>query len=251
MDLSVVIPAYNEEKDIESCVTAVTEYLEEEKIQFEILAVDDGSTDRTLEQIRKLSAHDPRVRALTNGSNRGKGFTVRHGVMESTGDCVLFTDVDLSTPIREYRKLRDFIERGDDVAFGSRALAKSQLKKKQPWYRIYLGRLANRAIQMLVPALRGIKDTQCGFKLFRGEVARRIFPLQRIERWGFDFEILHIARKYGYKVVEVPVEWSHSGDTRIRFRDYPRTLQELFKVRWAESKRLYDNINEPPEGSAH
>ncbi|MBN1879437.1 glycosyltransferase family 2 protein [bacterium] len=251
MDLSIVIPAFNEEHDIESCVTSIISYLEGEKLQFEILAIDDGSTDHTLEQIRKLSARDPRIRALTNGSNHGKGYTVRHGMLESTGQEVLFTDVDLSTPIREYLKLKEFLDQGADVAFGSRALAKSQLKKKQPWYRIYLGRLANKAIQAVVPALRGIKDTQCGFKLFRGEVARRIFPLQRIERWGFDFEILHIARKYGYKVVEVPVEWSHSGDTRIRFRDYPRTLQELIRVRIAESRGLYDEPETIGSKSAH
>ncbi|HPQ40721.1 MAG TPA: glycosyltransferase family 2 protein [bacterium] len=241
LELSVIIPAYNEETDIAACIRAVREFLEKNSISHEIIAVDDGSTDATLERIREISAGEPLIRALTNGRNRGKGYTVRHGVMESRGNLVLFTDVDLSTPIHEYYSLKRYIDEGYDVAFGSRALAKSQLRIKQPWYRIYLGRLANRVIQRVVPALRGIKDTQCGFKLFRGDVARRIFPLQRIERWGFDFEILHIARKYEYRVIEVPVEWSHSGDSRITMSDYPRTLQELLKVRINESKGLYEH----------
>lgn len=240
LELSVIIPAYNEEADISECVRTVGNYFRDASISHEIIVVDDGSTDATLEKIREISAASPSVRALTNGQNRGKGYTVRHGVMESRGQLVLFTDVDLSTPIGEYATLRQYLNEGYDVAFGSRALAKSQLKIKQPWYRIYLGRLANRVIQLVVPALRGIKDTQCGFKLFRGDVARMIFPLQRIERWGFDFEILHIARKYDYKVIEVPVEWSHSGDSRITMSDYPRTLQELLKVRINESKGLYE-----------
>jgi len=244
VELSIIIPAYNEENDISNCISVVTEYCENRKIDFEIIAVDDGSSDQTLDIIRKNASGNPRIHALTNGENRGKGFTVKHGVLESIGKNVLFTDVDMSTPICEYEKLLEYLSQGFDVAFGSRALAKSQLKKKQPWYRMQLGRLANKAIQTVVPALRGIKDTQCGFKLFRGDAARQIFPLQRIDRWGFDFEILHIARKYGYKVIEVPVEWSHSGDTRIRLRDYPRTLQELFRVRIADSKGFYEKIED-------
>ncbi|MBN1295976.1 glycosyltransferase family 2 protein [bacterium] len=239
-ELSIVIPAYNEESDIGRCIETVGAYFRRLNVLYEIIAVDDGSTDHTLSRIREISETDSRIRALTNGENKGKGYTVRHGVMASLGRFVLFTDVDLSTPIHEYERLKPFLDQGYDVAFGSRALAKSQLKIKQPWYRIYLGRLANRAIQLVVPALRGIRDTQCGFKLFAGDAARRIFPLQRIERWGFDFEILHIARKYGYRVVEVPVEWSHSGDSRIRMSDYPRTLHELVKVRMNEAKGLYE-----------
>jgi dolichyl-phosphate beta-glucosyltransferase len=243
IDLSVVIPAYNEEDSIESCISSIDDYMKHLGITYEIIAVDDGSNDRTLDMIRKISNTNRQVRALTNGVNKGKGYSVKHGILESTGTYVLFTDVDLSTPIIEYQNLLTRLQEGYDIAFGSRALAKSHLKIKQPWYRIYLGRLANKAIQLVVPALRGIKDTQCGFKLFRGDVAREIFPLQRNERWGFDFEILHIARKYGYKVIEVPVEWSHSGDTRIKLSDYPRTLQELIKVRIAESRGFYNRKN--------
>jgi dolichyl-phosphate beta-glucosyltransferase len=243
-EVSIVVPAYNEEEHIERCIKTIVEYFQSKRITFEILAVDDGSTDGTLEAIRQLTKLFSNLKALTNGTNRGKGYTVKHGVLESNGEVLLFTDVDLSTPIMEYDTLRNHLDEGYDVAFGSRALAKSRLKKKQPWYRVYLGRMANKAIQLVVPALRGIKDTQCGFKLFRGDVARSIFPLQRNERWGFDFEILHIARKYGYKVVEVPVEWSHSGDTRIRMRDYPRTFQELIRVRMSESRGLYDKKKE-------
>ncbi len=239
MELSIIIPAYNEIADIANCIKTIITAMEKRNISFEILAVDDGSRDGTLEIIRKLAQEDSRIRALTNGENRGKGYTVRHGVLESKGQMVLFTDVDLSTPIEDYDLLKPYLDRGQDIAFGSRAMAESQLQIKQPWYRIWLGRLANKAIQTVVPALKGIKDTQCGFKLFNGNAARNIFPLQRNERWGFDFEILHIARKHGYSVVEVPVHWSHSGDSRIKLSDYPRTLMELFKVRINESKGYY------------
>ncbi len=240
VDLSIIIPAYNEESHITLCAQTVLSFFENRSESIEVLIVDDGSDDGTLEVIRKLSQTNAVVHALTNGKNRGKGFTVRHGVLESKGEVVLFTDVDLSTPIQEYDRLRKHLDQGYDIAFGSRALAKSELKIRQPWYRVMLGRLANRAIQAVVPALKGIKDTQCGFKLFKGDVARKIFPLQRNERWGFDFEILHIARKHGFKVVEVPVEWSHSGDSRIRMSDYPKTLLELLKVRINESRGYYD-----------
>jgi dolichyl-phosphate beta-glucosyltransferase len=239
-DLSIVIPAYNEESHVEKCIQTVLSMFNTREETIEIIAVDDGSRDDTLNAIRKLSQADPRIKALTNGTNRGKGFTVRHGVLESKGKYVLFTDVDLSTPIQEYEHLLTFLTSDYDIAFGSRAMAQSALKIKQPWYRVWLGRLANRAIQTVVPALKGIKDTQCGFKLFKGDVARSIFPLQKNERWGFDFEILHIARKHGFRVVEVPVEWSHSGDSRIRLSDYPKTLLELLKVRLNESRGQYD-----------
>ncbi len=220
-------------------MTAVRDFFNGNNRSYEIVAVDDGSSDQTLSVLRKLAEKITELRVLTNGRNRGKGFTVRHGVLESKGNFVLFTDVDLSTPIDSFFALMEGIDQGYDIAFGSRALAKSDLQIKQPWYRVMLGRLANKAIQLVVPALKGIKDTQCGFKLFNGMVARKIFPLQRNERWGFDFEILHIARKFGYRVIEVPVRWSHSGDSRIRLSDYPKTLIELFKVRWNESKGLY------------
>lgn len=213
--------------------------MEVRKLDSEVIVVDDGSRDRTLEIIRSMAQTDNRLKPLTNGQNRGKGYTVKHGVLESSGDLVLFTDVDLSTPIDEVDTLRKAIDSGYDIAFGSRALAQSQLKIQQPWYRVLLGRLANKAIQLLVPALRGIKDTQCGFKLFTGSAARMIFPLQQNERWGFDFEILHIARKLGFTVAEIPVEWSHSGDSRIKMSDYPKTLIELFKVRLNESRGVY------------
>ncbi|MBN1355974.1 glycosyltransferase family 2 protein [bacterium] len=240
-DLSVIIPAYNEEPSIQHCIEEVAGEFGGSEWTFEIIAVDDGSTDKTLNTLRTLTQSLPNLRVLTNGRNRGKGYTVRHGVVESKGNYVLFTDVDLSTPLSEYRKLKARLDEGYEIAFGSRALAESRLNIRQPWYRVWLGRLANKAIQAVVPALKGIRDTQCGFKLFNGDVARKVFPLQRNERWGFDFEILHIARKHGYKVAEVPVQWSHSGDSRIRMSDYPKTLMELFKVRINESKGRYEN----------
>jgi dolichyl-phosphate beta-glucosyltransferase len=238
--LTVIIPAYNEASAIQHCIEEVIRLFEKEADSFEIVAIDDGSTDKTLEIVRDMARSEPRIRTLTNGRNRGKGYTVKHGVLESRGNYVLFTDVDLSTPLTEYTKLKSKLDEGLDIAFGSRALSNSQLRIKQPWYRVWLGRLANKAIQSVVPALKGIKDTQCGFKLFRGDVARKIFPFQTNERWGFDFEILHIARKHEFTVAEVPVQWSHSGDSRIRMSDYPKTLMELIKVRINESKGRYD-----------
>jgi len=243
IELSVIIPAYNEASHIETTIRESIAMCVDRQLEFEIIVVDDGSRDRTLEVIRSAAKSDSRVRALTNGTNRGKGYSVRHGVIESRGDRVLFTDVDLSTPLSEYDTLFGKLSEGYDIAIGSRALAQSKLTRKQPPYRVWLGRLANKAIQMVVPALRGIQDTQCGFKLFKGQVARAIFPLQRIERWGFDFEILHIARKHGFRVAEVPVVWSHSGDSRLRLSDYPKTLMELFKVRINDIKGCYTHLS--------
>lgn len=243
IELSVIVPAYNEADHIMMTIREIIAMCESRDLSFEIVVVDDGSRDRTLEVIRDASAKDLRIRALTNGINRGKGYSVRHGVVESRGAMVLFTDVDLSTPLYELDTLSAVISKGFDVAIGSRALAESKLTRKQPQYRVWLGRIANKAIQVIVPALRGIKDTQCGFKLFKGDIARKIFPLQRIERWGFDFEILHIARKHGFKVAEVPVAWSHSGDSRLRLSDYPKTLMELFKVRINDIKGCYKHIS--------
>lgn len=240
IELSVVIPAYNEERSIQNCINTVISDLESFGITFEIIPVDDGSKDNTLQIIRSMAQKDSRIKSLTNGTNHGKGFTVRHGVLESQGEFVLFTDVDLSTPISEYKNLRAAIDQGYDIAIGSRALQTSSCGVRQPWYRVFLGRMANHAIQMIVPALRGIRDTQCGFKLFKSKAARVIFPKQRNERWGFDFEILHIAKKYGFRVIEVAINWSHSGDSHIRLSDYPKTFMELVQVRRNETKGFYE-----------
>src|SRR6185312_1207179 len=199
--------------------------------QAEVIVVDDGSTDATAEIVKAVTSRTPFVRLLSNGENRGKGHSVRNGMLHAAGDIVLFTDADLSSPIQEATRLFDAIRQGADVAIGSRWLAQSRQTIRQPLYRRFFGRcfnLVTRAIMRLPFA-----DTQCGFKAFTRPAAQTIFQLQRIERWGFDPEILFIALKRGYTIREVPVSWGHDERTRISYlRDGLQMLKELLLIRW-------------------
>ncbi|MBM4321810.1 MAG: glycosyltransferase, partial [Deltaproteobacteria bacterium] len=186
----------------------------------------------TRELALQLTRHDQRLRLLYHDPNRGKGYAVRRGMLAARGAEVLFLDADLSTPLSDLQLLRRAMaEHGADVAIGSRAVACSLLVQRQPWPREMLGRLGNLAVRLLTPSLRGINDTQCGFKLFRHEAAQRTFAAGRIDRWGFDFEILALAMAMGLKVVEVGVSWRHDPHSKVRPGDYLRTLGELLHVR--------------------
>lgn len=245
-ELSVVIPVYNEEARVERTLKESLDYLKTRHISAEILVVDDGSQDRTLDVVDKVSkdfAGRLPIKVLRHEKNLGKGAAVRTGALDAQGEVVLFMDADNATPLSEFEKFRPFLKDGIEVMVGSRAKDRSQVKIPQPLYRQALGRLANLLIQIMV--VPGIWDTQCGFKAFARKAARRIFTLQTIQRFGFDFELLFIAHKSGFSMKEVPVQWFNSPYSKVRFGDYFHTLFELFTIRWNELKGLYDTQNPP------
>ncbi|MCL6506631.1 MAG: glycosyltransferase family 2 protein, partial [Bryobacteraceae bacterium] len=194
--ISIVIPAYNEEQRLGSTLNAILSFLNQRPSRFaEILVVDDGSRDATARIVERFSVDHPQIRLLRNPGNRGKGYSVRHGVLESRGEWILFTDADLSAPIEELDKLFDAVRRHDaDIAIGSRALDRSLIQVHQSWFRETAGRIFNLFLRILtgLPFL----DTQCGFKLYRRQAAHEIFRRQRLERFGFDAEVLYIARRF-------------------------------------------------------
>lgn len=225
MKISIVIPAYNEEKRIMPTLDQVSSFLKKEVIEYEIIVVNDGSTDKTAELVASLG--DSLIRVIDFPANQGKGAAVKAGVLASQNDLTLFTDADLSTPISELKKLVNYVPRYD-IVIGSRALQSSEIQVHQPVYKEILGRLGNSLIQAL--AAKGIKDTQCGFKLFSAK-AKELFKQQRITGWGFDFEILFLARKSGLKIKEVPVIWKNDSRSKVRLKDYFLTFVELIAIR--------------------
>jgi glycosyltransferase involved in cell wall biosynthesis len=228
---SFVVPAYNESSRIRPTLDKILRYAAEQKWDAEILVVDDGSHDDTADVIRDYARAHSQIRLVQNPGNRGKGFSVRNGMVHARGDICLFTDADLSSPISEAQKLFAAIGDGADVAIGSRWLRAELQTERQPLYRQAFGRIFNLVLRLFLGL--HFKDTQCGFKAFRREAAQRIFPLQKIERWGFDPEILYIARRLGFEVAEVPVVWAHSEGTRLHpFRDGVRMFVDVLHIRW-------------------
>ena len=228
---SIVIPAYNEAKRLQATLDRVLAYLATQKWNAEVLVVNDGSRDATREIIVQCAARNPTLRLLENPGNRGKGYSVRHGVLQARGEFILFTDADLASPIEESEKLLAALTAGAEIAIGSRWLDKSLQTRPQPLYRRALGRIFNLALRVVLGM--NYKDTQCGFKAFTRRAAESVFPLQIIERWGFDPEILFLARRQGLPVKEVPVKWAHQENTKISpIRDGLRMFTELLIIRW-------------------
>lgn len=230
-ELSVVIPAFNEEKRIKNTLIAVRDFIEREKISAEIIVVNDGSSDKTKEIVKEFQRKIPNLRLVDLHKNMGKGFAVKKGVYASNGKFILFTDADNSTPIEEYKKLLDgMLVSKANIAIGSRYLRGSNVRIKQSKYRILLGRAGNFIIRLFL--IDGISDTQCGFKLFENKVAREIFRFQKINRFAFDVEVLVIADNLGYKIVEVPVSWFNSPESRVRpIKDVLRTLRDFVYIK--------------------
>jgi dolichyl-phosphate beta-glucosyltransferase len=197
----------------------------------EVIVVNDGSRDNTADIVRSFAAKNAALRLLENPGNRGKGYSVRNGMLSARGEIVLFSDADLSSPIEEAPKLFHALEEGADIAIGSRWLRAETQTQRQPLHRQLFGRIFN--LMLRITLRLKFKDTQCGFKAFKRPAVRAIFPQQRIERWGFDPEILFLARKFGFKVQEVSVAWGHSGETRINpLVDGFRMFVEMLRVRW-------------------
>jgi dolichyl-phosphate beta-glucosyltransferase len=237
--ISIVIPAYNESARIGKALGEVLRCVRERDWHAEVLVVNDGSTDRTAAVVQEFAQLHPEVRLLSNDENRGKGFSVRPGVLHAVGEIVMFTDADLSAPMEEAELLFDALRQGADIAIGSRWLQRQRQTHKQPLYRQFFGRCFN-AITRLVMGLP-FADTQCGFKAFRRPVAQTIFQLQRIERWGFDPELLFIALKRGYKVQEVPVTWGHDERSRLSYlKDGIKMLEDIAYIRWEALAGAYD-----------
>lgn len=231
LDLSIVIPAYNEESRLPKTLESILGWLKQQPIRAEILVVDDGSTDHTAEIVQALANSHPALRLISNGTNRGKGYSVRHGMLEARGEIALFSDADLSTPIKEAEKLLAALRGGYDGAIGSRAVDRSLIQVHQSALREQAGILFNK----LVRAFLGIEfsDTQCGFKAFRRERARIIFEQQRIERFAFDPELLFLAARHGLRVAEIPVRWSHDFATKVNvLSDGVQMFFALLLIRW-------------------
>ena len=228
---SIVIPAYNEAGRIPATLQEVVETVRRKGWSAEVIVVDDGSTDATADIVRRFAEERPEVRLLQNPGNRGKGYSVRSGLLKALGDVVMFTDADLSAPMEEAQGLFDAIAGGADIAIGSRWLERSRQTIRQPLYRQFFGRCFN-AVTRLVMDLP-FADTQCGFKAFTRAAAQTVFQLQTIQRWGFDPEILFIALKRGYRIQEIPVSWAHDERSRMSYlKDGIKMLQEIAIVRW-------------------
>jgi len=238
VEYSIVIPAYNESARIGRTLTHVLDCVHKNGWQAEVLVVNDGSQDDTAKIIRGFAAKDPIVKLIENPGNRGKGFSVRNGILHAVGDIVMFTDADLSSPMEEAELLFAAIRQGSDIAIGSRWLERKRQTIQQPLYRQFFGRCFN-AVTRIIMGLP-FADTQCGFKAFRRPVAQTVFQLQRIERWGFDPEILFIALKRGYSIREVPVTWGHDERSRISYlKDGLKMLEEILYIRWNALTGVY------------
>lgn len=228
--LSVVVPAYNEETRLERTLARLAEYYDAQPYDYDVVVVSDGSTDRTEDVVRAFAANHPKFSILAYKPNRGKGYAVRTGMLQAQGDYVLFCDADLATPQEETEKLLPFALQGVPVVIGSRPLRESRLEIRQPWYREMLGRTFNAVVQLL--AVRGIADTQCGFKLFHREAAQQIFSRCKLDGFSFDFEALMIARDLGLAIEEVPIRWMHQEGSKVRvLRDGTRMVLDLVRLR--------------------
>lgn len=239
-DISVVIPAYNEEERLPGTLHAVEDYFRARDLSREILVVDDGSQDHTVQITLNLRDKITGLKILLNDRNRGKGFSVRHGMLKASGQLILMMDADQSSPMEEMDKLLLSVRDGcTDIAIGSRSLKESQILVHQPRYREPLGFLYNDIIQLLV--LKGIKDTQCGFKLFRCEVARDVFSRGRLSGFAFDVEVLFIARKLGYRITEIPIRWRNDPNTKIKIlRHGSNMLADLLRIRLNDWRGMYN-----------
>jgi glycosyltransferase involved in cell wall biosynthesis len=243
--LSVVIPAYNEEQRLPLSLQKIAEYLAREPGRpAEILVVNDGSADRTAAVARalaqKLEGPNLSIRVLHNPGNRGKGYSVRHGMLQGRHEWLLLTDADLSAPIEELDKLAQAVSGGRyDVAIGSRALDRSLIGVHQPWFRETMGRVFNLAVRLTTGL--PFADTQCGFKLFRREAAQKVFTRQLLERFGFDVEVLYLAKKFGFRTVEVPVRWDHVEGTKVSTLAGADAFLDGWRVRRNDWAGRYDD----------
>lgn len=236
--ISIVIPVYNEEQRIGKTLEIINNYLNKKNIDYELIIVDDGSTDYSIKVVEDFFSHYPQIKykLLKNYKNLGKGAAVRKGVLSACGELVYFTDADLSTPIEEMFKFVDIIEKeGYDIVIGSRGLKESKILVHQPFYRETMGKVFNKIIKIFL--MNDFNDTQCGAKMFKNEVAKKVFSLSKIHNFAFDVEILYIAKKLGYKIKEVSVVWKNSKGSKVKLlTDSIKMLFSLFKIKFNKYK---------------
>ncbi len=228
--LSIIIPAYNEEKRLPEALNRMLSYLKKRKLKNEIIIVADKSKDRTLEVVRDYSKRYKNIRYIYNPKKQGKGYAIKKGILASKGSLVLFTDADTSTPITELDKFIPEIK-NYDIVIGSREHKESIVKEKLI-SRVILGNLGNILLRLLL--IKRIRDTQCGFKLFKGNIARKLFSLSRIKGFGFDFEAIFLAQKSGCKIKEMPVNWTYCEGTKVTWQSHLITLKELFEIKLSQ-----------------
>ncbi len=233
MRLSVIVPAYNEEKNLAVNIGKFNGYLSRQGYDYEIIVVNDGSTDNTGEIAEKLIAENKNLKLIDNKENKGKGAAVRQGLLSARGEYRLFIDADNATSIDHIDKIWEFFNGGSDIVIGSRNSLDAEGARQalpQPAWKRFLGTRGNRIIQSL--AVKGIYDTQCGFKAFTKGAVGEIIPKTTINRWGFDVEILAIARIAGHKIAAIPVYWINSPDSRVGVKGYFSSLLEIIKIKW-------------------
>jgi dolichyl-phosphate beta-glucosyltransferase len=228
--LSVIIPAYNEAERLPLTLVDIDKKLSKAEYSYEILVVNDGSKDKTADVVRGMQKGIKNLKLIDNEANKGKGGVVRQGMLTARGKYRLFTDADNSTSIDHFDAMSPYFREGYDVVICSRAAKGSKLEPAEPLYRQIPGKAGNLIIQALL--LPGLWDTQCGFKAFTEEVAEKIFSASRIAGWGFDVEVLALAKKFGFKIKEIPVHWVNDIRSHVGFSAYLKTLLETFKIRW-------------------
>ncbi|MDW8055621.1 MAG: glycosyltransferase family 2 protein [Elusimicrobiota bacterium] len=227
--ISIIIPVYNEEKRIEQTLHILMNYIKNRFNRYEIIIVDDGSTDKTLQLLQKFIEYSE-IKVVMNKQNLGKGAAVRNGVLNAEGEYIYFTDADLSTPIEELEKFLSYIK-DYDIVIGSRATKGSQILVHQPFYREFMGKTFNKLVKLFFRM--NFNDTQCGAKLFKKDVAKKIFSISKINGFAFDVEVLYIAELYGYKIKEVPVLWRHSKGSKVHLvKNGLEMLVDLFRIKF-------------------
>lgn len=250
--LSVIIPAYNEEKRLPETLKSVYSFLEKQKYTSEILVVDDGSKDKTSEVVQNIAKNVRVEKGAITGvqryealqypdhANHGKGYAVRFGLMQAVGKYRVFMDADNSTTIDHVDRFFPIMkESGYDVVIGSRHLNESDVEIHQAWYKELAGQMGNLLIQLM--AVRGIHDTQCGFKMFTAKAVEKICPRLTIDRWGFDVEILAVAQRLGFKIKEAPVVWLNDPNSKVSAKAYVEVLGEVFRIRRNLWRKIYDD----------
>lgn len=238
MYLSIIVPAYNEQRRLPKTLSSIDSYLRKQPYDYEILVVNDGSKDKTAEVVEDLKVKIKNLRLVDNKENHGKGFVVRQGLLEAKGEYRLFTDADNSTSIDQVEKMWPEVKKGYDIVIGSRDLKESIIAVPQSWFRRRLGDLFNLFTQVTC-GLWGIWDAQCGFKIFTKEAVEKIFPKCKINRFAFDPEILVIAKKLGFKIKEIPVVWINEPESKVKFKSMVKMGLDLLKIRWNLIKNVY------------